>query len=565
MTATLPLLRPNTDLPFEVFDITDPQLTESPSPFITTAWNYALQKSPQIFLRSSITGILTYGCRTGCASPRTYIVSQNLPTCELDRLSITKKLAEDICRQRVILHPPGQSPYICSPIGLVEKHDGTYRRIHHLSFPRLHSVNDYINKEYGALKYATFQAVLRRVLTAGRHCLIFKRDIKDAFRNIPVAIGDHWLLGFEWDGILYKETCLPFGLRTAPAIFNLFAEALHWILQYATNWSEIEHYLDDFMLIVPLIQATPLFIATLRYQYIAVTDFLGVPRNDAKNQEGQVVPILGYEVDTNLLEARIPKEKLIHINKLCAKALEKPSISLREVQKLAGLLNFCSQVVQLGRVYMREIWNFVGSFPLNCPHQMKRRWSTAARKDIYWWHTLLPQYNGISFFGVERSEVYIFTDACKTGLGGLVFNGYEGCWKLAAPHLRLDQVFMASSDYIESEEHFDINPLEVAAVLAAFRKWAHLWHYFRVIVVTDNTTTHTGLTKDTVRGAANAPLRKIMLIAAELDIEITSRWLAGSQNTLADALSRFDISTVANLCPQLRDSISHLLPLAGAS
>lgn len=113
-----------------------------------------------------------------------------------------------------------------------------------------------------------------------------------------------------------------------------------------------------------------------------------------------MVPILGYEVDTNLLEARIPKEKLIHINKLCAKALEKPSISLREVQKLAGLLNFCSQVVQLGRVYMREIWNFVGSFPLNCPHQMKRRWSTAARKDIYWWHTLLPQYNGISFFGV---------------------------------------------------------------------------------------------------------------------------------------------------------------------
>jgi hypothetical protein len=34
-----------------------------------------------------------------------------------------------------------------------------------------------------------------------------------------------------WNGVYYKENCLPFGLATAPILFNLFAEALHWILE----------------------------------------------------------------------------------------------------------------------------------------------------------------------------------------------------------------------------------------------------------------------------------------------------------------------------------------------
>ncbi|KAF7943036.1 hypothetical protein EAE96_010981 [Botrytis aclada] len=45
------------------------------------------------------------------------------------------------------------------------------------------------------------------------------------------------------------------------------------------------------------------------------------------------------------------------------------------------------------------------------------------------------------------------------------------------------------------------------------------------------------------------PLRELHVLAASLDIIIDSLWIAGSTNDLADALSRFDIETVANLCP----------------
>jgi len=51
--------------------------------------------------------------------------------------------------------------------------------------------------------------------------------LKDAFRNIPVSPFDYWLLLFEWLGKFYVDVALPFGLSTAPFLFNLFAEGLH--------------------------------------------------------------------------------------------------------------------------------------------------------------------------------------------------------------------------------------------------------------------------------------------------------------------------------------------------
>jgi hypothetical protein len=49
---------------------------------------------------------------------------------------------------------------------------------------------------------------------------MLKRDMKDAFRMIPIAPQYHWLMGFFWDGRFYVEQVLSFGLRTAPIVFN---------------------------------------------------------------------------------------------------------------------------------------------------------------------------------------------------------------------------------------------------------------------------------------------------------------------------------------------------------
>ena len=42
------------------------------------------------------------------------------------------------------------------------------------------------------------------------------------------------------------DKCLPFGLRSAPFLFDMVADALEWILCYNFNQQYYLHYLDDF-------------------------------------------------------------------------------------------------------------------------------------------------------------------------------------------------------------------------------------------------------------------------------------------------------------------------------
>ena len=75
-----------------------------------------------------------------------------------------------------------ESPYVCSPLGLVSKHDGGWRRIHDLSFPHGDSVNDGIPHEWGALEYTTYDDAVAALMAQGTGALFVKRDLKDAFR-----------------------------------------------------------------------------------------------------------------------------------------------------------------------------------------------------------------------------------------------------------------------------------------------------------------------------------------------------------------------------------------------
>src|SRR5205809_6277779 len=120
--------------------------------------------------------------------------------------------------QKVTTLPPA---YILSPLGAVqEKLYGqfeSWRWIHDLPNE---SVNDGIPSEFGSLSYQTLDNAIAIIARRGRFTVLQKRDLKDAFRKIPVSPYDHWLLLFEWDGQIYSDLRLPFGLSTAPFIFN---------------------------------------------------------------------------------------------------------------------------------------------------------------------------------------------------------------------------------------------------------------------------------------------------------------------------------------------------------
>ena len=140
--------------------------------------------------------------------------------------------------------PPRAVPQVhISRFGVITKgQTGKWRLIVDLSHPKGQSVNDGITKALCSLKYVTIDEAIKEIVKLGRGAKI---DIKSAFRLLPVHVDDRHMLGVLWNGGVYIDTCLPFGLRSAPKLFNIVAEFLAWIAQQ-NNVSFLIHYLDDF-------------------------------------------------------------------------------------------------------------------------------------------------------------------------------------------------------------------------------------------------------------------------------------------------------------------------------
>ena len=77
-----------------------------------------------------------------------------------------------------------------------------------------------------SVKYVTVDDAVAAVKQIGLGAELAKVDIRSAYRIIPVHPEDRWLLGMVWEGALYIDTVLPFGLRSAPKIFNAVADAV---------------------------------------------------------------------------------------------------------------------------------------------------------------------------------------------------------------------------------------------------------------------------------------------------------------------------------------------------
>ena len=110
-------------------------------------------------------------------------------------------------------------PYFrCSPLGIVPKKDPSeFRSIHHLSYPKGSSINDYIPQEFSSVKYACINNAISVIKSFGAGCIMANTDIKSAFCIIPVHPKDHPLLA--WNGILNISSialCLRVVVLAAP-------------------------------------------------------------------------------------------------------------------------------------------------------------------------------------------------------------------------------------------------------------------------------------------------------------------------------------------------------------
>ena len=66
-----------------------------------------------------------------------------------------------------------------------------WRIIFNLSSPSDHSINDDIPKEYGTFIYESLNTAIHLIAQAERGAVMMKRDLKSAFRHVPISPYDY--------------------------------------------------------------------------------------------------------------------------------------------------------------------------------------------------------------------------------------------------------------------------------------------------------------------------------------------------------------------------------------
>ena len=293
-----------------------------------------------------------------------------------------------------ILGPLRSDPFdgslITSPLNTVPKKGCSDRRvILDLSLPKGHSVNDSIPcdtylGEPCNLHFPRIDALVNLVKLYGKGCHIFKRDLRRAYRQIPVDPGDYECLGYKWKGHIFCDKVLAMGLRSACQACQRVTSGVKYAFQMLGY--KLVNYIDDFAGVARPEVAQEAFECLGQLLYT-----LGLEESVSKAESPSTCMLfLGIMFDSEACTLSIDDSRLLEITELVTLWLEKSCATRRELQSLLGKLNYVAACVRPGRVFISRILELLRG----CTGDGVTL-SGSFRKDLLWWKCFLPLFNGV--------------------------------------------------------------------------------------------------------------------------------------------------------------------------
>ena len=422
---------------------------------------------------------------------------------------------------QALLGPFNYSPIqdLCfSPLMSVPKEDDRRRVIVDFSFPPGRAINDGISKS----TYLDFevdfclpsvQSMVSRLNVLGVGCLLYKRDLKGAFRQFSTDPGDYGFGGMFWDGVIYIDTRLAMGLRSAAYCCQSVTEMVAKIVNMKAH-SLV--YLDDFG------GAELVEKAQDSFEHLGwVLKHFGLEEAPEK----AVSPCtkmdwLGVSFDTVEWTMAIKPGKLQELLDWLPRLLRQKRVKKSLLQKVLGSLVWASAVVRAGVIFFNRL--------LVLLRKLKRPshsiyFSSEAKKDVAWWLKTLETFKGKSLIppAVWTPLVSFATDASLEGFG-MVW----GSRALAG---------LFPSEF----ENMDINKLEMVTVVAAVKHWFSDLANLKVKIFVDNQVCVALLNYGITRSPFLAScLREIQFVMAKYNIELRAEYIPSKDNILADLCSR---------------------------
>ncbi|XP_060077427.1 uncharacterized protein LOC132556980 [Ylistrum balloti] len=511
------------------------------TPINLTALKTALDGHPDENFVNFLLDGLTFGFDTGFQFlPLNSFECSNLKSALADHESVTDLVNKEVVRG-YLLGPFDHIPYKnyrINPIGLAEhKYSKKKRLIVDMSAPHQDvnnpSLNSLIDKITCSLKYTSIDDAIRVIKELHQNAWLMKTDITDAFKLLPIKPELWPYHGICWDGKYYFFTRLVFGSRSSPKLFDNLSRAICWIAQNKYNIQHILHLLDDFLVIEP---ASAIATRTMS-SFLKVFQDLNIPIG-AHKTVGPVTCLeyLGVFLDSTRMECRLPAEKVSRIICVLESFANRKCCTKRELLSLLGHMNFATRCVKPGRSFVSHLISLSTSARELHFHV---KLNAECRSDLNMWALFLRNWNGASFFlddhVTSAADLHLFTDATNVAFGGI----YKNQW--------FQGVFPAELQRSEpSMALFELYPIVMACVL-----WGHQWCKKRVLFHCDNMATVDIITKG--RSKVKSIMRLVRTLtfhSAMYNFIVHARHIPGSDNNIADAISRSQMSRFRKLAPQ---------------
>lgn len=508
----------------------------NPSPLQWRDWSKHLSQHPDSKFIHYITQGIKEGFRIGFSYDTHKCISStaNLLSARQHPEVVRDYLLHECSQGRVIgpLDNSLSSFLQINRFGVIpKKNSDRWRLILDLSAPEGKSVNDGIDHDLCSLSYVSIDNAAEAIVSKGRGAYLAKIDIQSAYRIVPVHPDDRPLLGMSWEGSLYFDAVLPFGLCSAPKIFTAIADALQWIVQHA-GVPTVLHYLDDFLIIST---PNPAQCHHELQQLLSIFSSLQVPvASDKLEGPTTKLTFLGIELDTSSMTKRLPLTKLTELKATLAAWLGKKYCLTKDLQSLTGKLQHACKVVQPGRTFLRRMFELLKG--TNKKHRFVRL-NTSFRSDLLWWLTFLESWNGVAMLEVPSTHSvsqHAYSDA----------SGVYGCgawWQSRWFQFQWPQNF--AQQPIATKE---LLPIVLACLL-----WGKLWRNQCILVHSDNEAVvaviNSGYSKD---NSLMQLLRCLFFIKAYFEISLSAIHIKGEENVGADAISRNNLFVFFAQVPQ---------------
>jgi hypothetical protein len=393
----------------------------------------------------------------------------------------------------------------------------------------------------------------RPELSRSDSLVIWKSDISEAYRICPLH--PFWQLkqGVRVGVDVHVDRCIVFGSSASPAIFIAFNSLVSWIAEKCRGVSFITTYLDDssgcttkddLAFYAPYQKLMP----SPQVRLLSLWDDLGIPHEERKQISGPSIPIIGIQVDPNLMLYSLPLESREKLKKELEEWISwKGKRNVRSWQQLAGWVNWCLNVYPLLRPALCNVYSKLKTQP----NQNGSLWvNNAVRKDLAWALGKIEASAGLLYlesfsWPLETATHVAFCDACPAGLG---------FWY---PDLNLAYFALAPPDDVTQLIFYLEALCVVCAIRDACEKAGALG---RFVIYTDSQNTVDIFSSLSAQPAYNILLTEAVDLLTAADHDLRVFHVPGERNQVADALSRGEFERAVRLRPQLQNHISQFFP-----